>query len=112
MSIKTGINEAAGQTKTREASTLLLRGPEHGLRREPRTEEDAVAKALSDKAAVKKLSSTNAKSLNGMKQKLRKHCKQYEDDLARVRKEGVGPVLGIASQASCTASPGSKKSVP
>mgnify|MGYP001387764302 CR=1 FL=1 len=44
--------------------------------------EDAVAKALSDKAAVKKLSSTNAKSLNGMKQKLRKHCKQYEDDLA------------------------------
>ena len=52
--------------------------------------EDAVAKALSDKAAVKKLSSTNAKSLNGMKQKLRKHCKQYEDDLARVRKEGGG----------------------
>ena len=42
----TEVNEAAGRTKTREASTPLLRGPEHSMRaREPRTEEEAVAKA-------------------------------------------------------------------
>ena len=46
MSINAEVNEAAGRTKTREASTPLLRGPEHSMRaREPQTEEEAVAKA-------------------------------------------------------------------
>ena len=49
--------------------------------------EDAVAKALSDKAAVKKLSSTNAKSLNGMKQKLRRQRKMVRGR-PRARAEG------------------------
>ena len=76
-------NHAMRLCFARSPARVLLHcgGNDYDLRGR-RALEDAVAKALADKAAVKKLSSTNAKSLNGMKQKLRKHCKQYEDEQA------------------------------
>merc|ERR1740130_1445887 len=45
-------------------------------------------KALADKPAIKKMSKTNAKSLNGMKQNLKKKMTEHETKLAEVKKAG------------------------
>ena len=42
-------------------------------------------KATEDKAALKKMSSANAKAVNTLKQKLRKVCKPYEKELGKLR---------------------------
>ena len=47
--------------------------------------ETTVTKTLADKAAVKKMSQANAKSLNSMKQKLRKVRKRISMLRARAR---------------------------
>lgn len=44
--------------------------------------EDALQAAVSDK---KKMNATNAKSMNGMKQKLKKNNRDYEEEIKRVR---------------------------
>merc|ERR1719424_28905 len=52
----------------------------------------SLQKALADKPAIKKMSKTNAKSLNGMKQNLKKKMTEHEAKLGEVKKaEAKGP---------------------
>ena len=65
--------------------------------------EADVERTLADKAAVKKLSKSNAKSLNSLKQNVRKVSKPYEAELAKLRAAKPAAKAGSDDDATTTA---------